>query len=100
MSTLTALQQKGTFGVNSNGRDASAVDAALGWADRLGVQVGGAGTVAGAGVVLPRLLADRLGLTEDLARVAVPGRVHRDPAPRPGTGRRGVRARGGRDVPE
>lgn len=55
--------------MNSNGHDASPEDAALGWADRLGVQVGGAGTVAGAGVVLPRLLADRLGLTEDLARV-------------------------------
>jgi len=69
LSTLTALQKKGTFRVNSSGHDASPEDAALGWADRLGVQVGGAGTVAGAGVVLPRLLADRLGLTEDLVRV-------------------------------
>jgi hypothetical protein len=33
------------------------------------VEVGGPGTVAHAGVVLPRLLADRLGLTEDLAQV-------------------------------
>jgi hypothetical protein len=45
----------------------------------LRVEVGGPGTVAHAGVVLPRLLADRLGLTEDLARVVaragfVPGR--------------------------
>ncbi|MGH3547549.1 MAG: transposase [Pseudonocardiaceae bacterium] len=33
------------------------------------VEVGGAGTVAQAGVVLPRLLADRLGLTGELAEV-------------------------------
>jgi hypothetical protein len=45
------------------------VDPALGWSDRLSVQVGGAGTVAAAGVVLPRLLADRLGLCTDLAAV-------------------------------
>jgi hypothetical protein len=44
-------------------------DAALGWSDRLRVEVGGPGTVAHAGVVLPRLLADRLGLSEDLAGV-------------------------------
>jgi hypothetical protein len=46
-----------------------AADASLGWSHRLDVQVGGAGTVAHAGAVLPRLLADRLGLTEDLAEV-------------------------------
>ena len=45
------------------------VDPALAWSDRLSVEVGGAGTVAAAGVVLPRLLADRLGLTGDLAGV-------------------------------
>jgi hypothetical protein len=44
-------------------------DAALGWSQRLEVEVGGAGTVAQAGVVLPRLLADRLGLTTGLADV-------------------------------
>ena len=33
------------------------------------MQVGGAGTVAAAGVVGPRLLADRLGLTTGLAAV-------------------------------
>jgi hypothetical protein len=44
-------------------------DPALGWSQRLGVEVGGAGTVARAGVVLPRLLADRLGLTTGLAQV-------------------------------
>ena len=46
------------------------VDPALAWADKLSVQVGGAGTVAAAaGVVLPRLLADRLGLCTELAEV-------------------------------
>jgi hypothetical protein len=44
-------------------------DAALGWSQRLRVEVGGAGTLAQAGVVLPRLLADRLGLTTSLAQV-------------------------------
>ncbi|HEX5253274.1 MAG TPA: hypothetical protein VFW69_05280 [Mycobacterium sp.] len=41
-------------------------DPALAWSHRLQVEVGGAGTVAQAGVVLPRLLADRLGLTTGL----------------------------------
>ncbi|MGH4018205.1 MAG: IS1380 family transposase [Pseudonocardiaceae bacterium] len=50
------------------GRDAP-VDSALAWSERLSVQVGGAGTVAQAGVVLPRLLADRLGVTTGLAEV-------------------------------
>ncbi len=55
------------------------VDPALAWSQGLKVQVGGAGTVAHAGIVLPRLLADRLGLTAALrgvlARVGfVPGR--------------------------
>jgi hypothetical protein len=45
------------------------VDPALAWSEKLSVQVGGAGTVAAAGVVLPRLLADRLGLTTGLALV-------------------------------
>ena len=44
-------------------------DPALGWSRGLRVEVGGAGTVAAAGVVLPRLLADRLGLTTGLAEV-------------------------------
>ncbi len=44
-------------------------DPALGWSQGLRVEVGGAGTVAAAGVVLPRLLADRLGLTTGLAEV-------------------------------
>jgi hypothetical protein len=44
-------------------------DPALAWSKKLGIEVGGAGTVAHAGVVLPRLLADRLGLTGDLAGV-------------------------------
>ncbi len=45
------------------------VDPALGWSNGLRVQVGGRGTIAHAGVVLPRLLADRVGLTTDLAGV-------------------------------
>lgn len=43
--------------------------AALGWSRGLRVEVGGAGTLAQAGVALPRLLADRLGLTTGLAQV-------------------------------
>ena len=45
------------------------VDPALAWSLGLSVQVGGAGTLAHAGVVLPRLLADRVGLTVGLAQV-------------------------------
>jgi len=45
------------------------VDPALAWSEKLSVEVGGAGTVAQAGVVLPRLLADRLGLCTELAGV-------------------------------
>jgi hypothetical protein len=55
--------------VQRSGRAAAVVDPALAWSNKLAVQVGGAGTVAHAGVVLPRLLADRLGLTLDLAAV-------------------------------
>jgi len=44
-------------------------DPALAWSEKLSVQVGAAGTVAAAGVVLPRLLADRLGLCTGLAGV-------------------------------
>jgi hypothetical protein len=44
-------------------------DPALAWSQGLKVEAGGSGTVAAAGVVLPRLLADRLGLTTGLARV-------------------------------
>lgn len=50
-------------------RRRSVVDPALAWSDKLSVEVGGAGTVAQAGVVLPRLLADRLGLCTELAGV-------------------------------
>ena len=45
------------------------VDPALVWSEKLSVEVGGAGTVAQAGLVLPRLLADRLGLCTELAGV-------------------------------
>jgi DDE family transposase len=37
------------------------------WSSRLTVRLGGSGTIAHAGVVLPRLLADRVGLTSGLA---------------------------------
>ena len=50
-------------------RQRQVVDPALAWSDTLSVEVGGPGTVAAAGVVLPRLLADRLGLTGDMADV-------------------------------
>jgi Transposase DDE domain group 1 len=55
--------------VQRNGRGRVVVDPALAWSDKLRVEVGGPGTVAHAGVVLPRLLADRVGLTQDLAKV-------------------------------
>jgi len=55
--------------VQRTGHGQTAVDPALAWSNKLQVEVGGPGTVAHAGVVLPRLLADRLGLTEGLAEV-------------------------------
>jgi len=55
--------------VQGSGPGAAGVDTGLDWSDRLRVEVGGAGTVAQAGVVLPRLLADRVGLTGELAGV-------------------------------
>ncbi|MFN2477999.1 MAG: hypothetical protein ABR615_02345, partial [Pseudonocardiaceae bacterium] len=55
--------------MKATGGRGQVVDPALGWSNRLQVEVGGAGTVAQAGVVLPRLLADRLGLTGELAEV-------------------------------
>jgi hypothetical protein len=45
------------------------VDPALGWSQDLQVEVGGSGVIAHAGVVLPRLLADRVGLTGELRAV-------------------------------
>jgi hypothetical protein len=73
-------------------------DAALGWSQRLRVEVGGAGTLAQAGVVLPRLLADRLGLTTSpaqvVARLGYPGA-----ASGPAAGGCGVRVGGRSDVP-
>ncbi|MBK8463306.1 MAG: hypothetical protein IPL36_09795 [Nigerium sp.] len=41
-------------------------DPAAGWSNRLRIAVGGQGLIAHAGVVLPRLLADRIGLTAGL----------------------------------
>lgn len=45
------------------------VDPALAWSSNLSVKVSGAGTVAHAGVMLSRLVADRLGLTVGLSEV-------------------------------
>ena len=55
------------------------VDPALEWSQGLKVQVGGAGTVAHAGIVLPRLVADRVGLSTGLSAALtragfIPGR--------------------------
>jgi hypothetical protein len=61
--------ERSTFVVQRTGRGRVVVDPALAWSSKLGVAVGGPGTVAHAGVVLPRLLADRLGLTQELAEV-------------------------------
>jgi hypothetical protein len=55
--------------VKATGTRRGVGDPALAWSQRLEVEVGGVGTVAAAGVVLPRLLADRLGLTTGLAEV-------------------------------
>ena len=55
--------------MKSSGRRAGVVDPALGWSQDLLVDVGGSGVVAHAGVVLPRLLADRVGLTRGLREV-------------------------------
>ncbi len=53
--------------MNSTSSRGAGVDPALGWSQGLSVEVGGAGTVAQAGIVLPRLLADRVGLTTGLS---------------------------------
>jgi len=76
------------------------VDPALAWSDKLSLQVGGVGTVAAAGVVLPRLLADRLGLCTGLAEVMASSGFFAVAASGPGAGGRGVLAGRGRDVPE
>ncbi|MGH3866304.1 MAG: IS1380 family transposase [Pseudonocardiaceae bacterium] len=55
--------------MKATGGRGQVVDPALGWSSNLRVEVGGAGTVGQAGVVLPRLLADRLGLSGELAEV-------------------------------
>ncbi|MGH8918944.1 MAG: hypothetical protein ACRD0H_11555 [Actinomycetes bacterium] len=58
------------------------MDPALGWSNGLRVEVGGAGTVGQAGVVLPRLLADCLGLSGELAEVVGPVLGSVSPAPK------------------
>jgi hypothetical protein len=65
--------------VNDTRTGKPGADPALAWSQGLKVQVGGAGTVAHVGIVLPRLLADRVGLTTGLSAALaragfVPGR--------------------------
>ena len=50
-------------------RESSLPDPASGWSKGLKVATGGQGVVAHAGVVLPRVLADRIGLTLGLRSV-------------------------------
>lgn len=50
-------------------RESSLSDPASGWSKGLRVATGGQGVIAHAGVVLPRLLADRIGLTAGLGAV-------------------------------
>jgi len=64
---LYRLRGRDTLQVKVIRGGARGVDPALAWSENLSVQVGGAGTVADAGVVLPRLLGDRLGLTTGLS---------------------------------
>ena len=52
-----------------NDRRAGVGDPALVWSQDLQVEVAGSGVLAHAGVVLPRLLADRVGLTGELRSV-------------------------------
>ncbi len=53
--------------MNNTRRRTRAGKADPGWSQGLSVRVGGPGTVTHAGIVLPRLLADRTGLTAGLA---------------------------------
>jgi len=55
--------------VHGSRRGSGVVDPALAWSRDLQVVAGGSGVVAHAGVVLPRLLADRVGLTSGLRAV-------------------------------
>jgi hypothetical protein len=69
LSRSACALERNTLQVKATSTGRLVDDPALGWSQRLGVEVGGAGTVAQVGVVLPRLLADRLGLTTGLAQV-------------------------------
>jgi hypothetical protein len=66
---ICRILERNTLEVNSTRSRGLGVDPALGWSRGLSVEVGGAGTVAQAGIVLPRLLADRVGLTTGLSGV-------------------------------
>lgn len=58
--------------------ESAAPDPAAGWSTGLKIATGGQGVVAHAGVVLPRRLADRIGLTAGLRAVV----ARRDFSPR------------------
>ena len=55
--------------ISARAAEESLPDPALGWSKGLKVATGGQGVIAHAGVVLPRLLADRIGLTGGLRAV-------------------------------
>jgi hypothetical protein len=55
--------------ISARSAEESLPEPALGWSKRLRVATGGQGVVAHAGVVLPRLLADRIGLTAGLRQL-------------------------------
>src|SRR3954452_21880136 len=79
IAEICRTQGRSTLGVNITRTRRSVVDPALAWSQGLKVEVGGAGTVAHAGIVLPRLLADRIGLRRGLSAVLaragfIPGR--------------------------
>ena len=97
---LRAVSPRGrdTFEVQATRSRCRVVDPALAWSDKLSVEVGGVGTVAQAGVVLPRLLADRLGLCTELAGVMARAGVLSVAASGAGVGGRGVLAGRGSDV--
>jgi hypothetical protein len=76
---ISKTRVRSTDRVNTTRTRGPGVDPALAWSQGLKVEVGGAGTVAHAGIVLPRLLADRIGLTRGLSGVLaragfIPGR--------------------------
>ena len=64
---ISKVQVRSTLKVNDTRTGKPGVAPALAWSQGLKVEVGGAGSVAHAGIVLPRLVADRVGLTSGLS---------------------------------